>query len=77
MCENKIFNEAMAVFLKQFHPAASPSESDEELSTSEINNILSDLIDSGTNEKIYGFLKQEGFKYEFIGGGFKWLLKKV
>ena len=71
------FNEAMTVFTGQYQPAKSPAESDVELTTNEIKNMIVDLIDDVSLDEIYAFMKEAGFDYQFVGNGLKWLLKKV
>lgn len=76
MNENENFNEAMKVFVERYQPAGSAAESDDELTTTEIRDKLTELIDEASLEAIYEYMKESGFHYQMIGGRFKWLLKK-
>jgi len=77
MKKNKELNEAMTVFMKQYQPAESIMESDEQLTTFEImNNLVSHIGKKGVNlRSVYEKLQENGFQYEYVGNNFLWLLK--
>jgi hypothetical protein len=79
MCENTKLNEVLNAFIENYQPAGSTAEADEEFSSSEIKRVILDLIEPGSisNDHIYDFLIENNYRFEMVGGEFKWLFKNA
>ena len=65
----------MQAFMDHFQPA-SRSDSDEQMNTTEICEYLQDMLgDDIDKQKVFDFLKENGYTYTWCGDGFKWLFK--
>lgn len=69
--------EAIKIFMDHYKPAKSYAESDEQLSTQDILEILKYHIGKkGINKRsVYNILKKNGFHYVYFLDGFVWPLK--
>ncbi len=66
---------AFYIFINHFKPALSLSESDEQLSTMDINHALQQLLSpfEVSNSAIYKLMWENNFRYTY-DNGFKWML---
>ena len=73
----KPVEQAMDAFLEMYEPAETRGESDEQITTAEIVDSLSELIDTADdmNNSVYDILIMKGFTYKYFMGKFVWLLK--
>jgi len=69
-------NKLIEALCSRYHPAGSPADADEMLTTTELIEQISAFADT-TREIVMDAMQQAGFKLHYTGAGFVWLLKLV
>jgi hypothetical protein len=71
-------SKILAVFLLHFEPAASLSESDEQMTTEQIYEKINSFYPDAEfgMDDLFKHLEEAGFKFEWVQDEFKWLLKE-
>lgn len=69
--------QAMQIFNDYYKPALTLTDSDEQLTSTEILERLNSLLSDNTigNNDIYSLMKESGYIYKVVFSEFKWLLK--